>query len=258
MTVEAPLLAEVCAALRAAERILVITGAGLSADSGLPTYRGLGGLYNGVTEEGLPIEEALSGAMLRSRPALCWKYMHQIGDACRGAGPNEGHRVLARWQDRFQHVTVLTQNVDGFHVQAGSRDVIEIHGNLGVLHCTRCSWRTLDPEGQVRQAVPRCPDCGALARPEVVLFGEMLPDRAVLRYQVALETGFDLVLSVGTTSVFPYIAGPVAMARRQGLPTVEINPGDTEVSHLVRWRLRSGAAETLLALERALAAGDPA
>ena len=247
-------LDQVAAALAGSQRVLVITGAGLSADSGLPTYRGLGGLYNGETDEGLPIEEALSGRMLRQDPAVAWKYLHQIGDACRGAGPNVGHRVLAGWDQRFEHVCVLTQNVDGFHVQAGSRHVVEIHGNLEGLRCTDCSWTLGDGERPARVPVPRCPRCGATARPQVVLFGEMLPSAAVARYQLELEAGFDCVISVGTTSVFPYIAGPVVAAARQGVPTVEVNPGDSQVSHLVRWRVRAGAAETLLALESRLEA----
>ncbi len=250
MSLDTATLDAVAAELAEARRVLVITGAGLSADSGLPTYRGLGGLYNGLTEEGFPIEEALSGAMLRARPAICWKYMRQIGDACKGAGPNEGHRVLARLQERVPHLCVLTQNVDGFHRQAGSRHVIEIHGNLEHLHCMRCSWRLEEGEDLVESDLPRCPLCGGVVRPSVVLFGEMLPALALRQLDQQLEAGFDAVLSVGTTSVFPYIAAPVRLARRQGRPTVEINPGDTQVSEVVRWRLRAGAAETLLALEQ--------
>jgi NAD-dependent deacetylase len=194
----------------------------------------------------------LSGAMLRQRPELCWKYMRQIGDACRGAGPNEGHQVLARLQDHFQQLVILTQNVDGFHLQAGSRDVIEIHGNLGSLHCTRCAWRLGDDEDFTLTTIPRCPSCDAVVRPQVVLFGELLPERALRQLDQQLDAGFDAVLSVGTTSVFPYIAAPVLRAHRQGRPTVEINPGNTQVSDVVRWRLRAGAAESLLALEQQL------
>lgn len=243
----------VAAELAKARRVLVITGAGLSADSGLPTYRGLGGLYNGETAEGVPIEAALSGQMLRQRPALCWKYMRQIGDACRGAGPNPGHHALARLQDRFEHLSVLTQNVDGFHSQAGSRDVIEIHGNLSRLVCTHCPWQ--GAAKGVRDPVPHCPSCGQVVRPTVVLFGEMLPDAAVLRLHQALDAGFDAVISVGTTSVFPYIAGPVHAAFAAGHLTVEVNPGETQVSPIVRWRLRCGAAQALTGLAERLGVG---
>lgn len=237
---------EVVDCFRRARRVLYITGAGLSADSGLPTYRGIGGLYDAATtDEGFAIEDALSGVMLRQRPEVCWKYLLQIESACRGAGPNRGHAVIAEYERAHPQTWVLTQNVDGFHRAAGSRNVIEIHGNLQSLSCTGCrrverreSW-----EGLV--APPKCPQCGAPVRPNVVLFGEMLPREAMRLYQQGLEAGFDLVVSIGTTSVFPYIAGPVVEARRQGVPTIEINPGETEVSHLVTHRVRTGAAQAL-------------
>lgn len=102
-------------ALQRAERMLIITGAGLSADSGLPTYRGLGGLYNGHTPEGIPIEAALSGSMLQRNPALCWKYLAELGRACLSAQPNAGHYAIAELQRRKPHCWVLTQNIDGYH-----------------------------------------------------------------------------------------------------------------------------------------------
>jgi NAD-dependent deacetylase len=247
-----------------ARRVLFITGAGLSADSGMPTYRGVGGLYeDDGTEEGVPIEEALSGRMLRRDPSLCWKHIAGIERACRGATANEGHRVIAALQDRLERCCVLTQNVDGFHRDAGSTDVIEIHGTVHELQCTgaRCGWsdRVKDYSHLTIPPAPRCPRpaCGAVIRPNVVLFGEMLPGAAVAQLREALTGGFDLVFSIGTTSAFPYIAGPVIEARHRGTPTVEINPADTEVSRFVQYRLRSGAADTLAALA-ALAVLDSA
>src|SRR5512134_814058 len=112
---------EVAAILRAAPRVLFITGAGISADSGLPTYRGIGGLYEErVTDEGMPIEALLSGDMFRARPEVTWKYLHQIELACRGAEPNRGHEVLAQLEERLERCVVFTQNVDGLHRAAGS------------------------------------------------------------------------------------------------------------------------------------------
>jgi hypothetical protein len=112
---------------------LFITGAGISADSGLPTYRGIGGLYeDATTEEGIAIEDALSGDMLRERPEVCWKYIHQIERACRGATWNRAHEVLALMEGRYERTWVLTQNVDGFHRRAGSKNVIEIPGGRAV------------------------------------------------------------------------------------------------------------------------------
>ncbi len=243
-------LERAAALLGAARRVLFITGAGMSADSGLPTYRGIGGLYDREqTAEGVPIEVALSGPMLSQRPALCWKYIAQIEQACRGAQPNRGHEILAAIEARVEHACVLTQNVDGFHRAAGSRNVIDIHGDVHRLRCVACDWRDWVDDYADLAIPPSCPACGALVRPEVVLFGEMLPGPALAALQRELRVGFDLVLTIGTTSVFPYIAQPVIAAARGGVPTIEINPGESEVSELVDLRLRAGAAETLAALE---------
>ena len=236
-----------------ARSVLFITGAGISADSGLPTYRGIGGLYDDApTEDGIAIEEALSGDMLRDRPEVCWKYMGQIERACRGATWNRGHEVLALMERRYERAWVLTQNVDAFHRRAGSSNVIEIHGDVHRLRCTRCPFRDQVDDYAALSIPPRCPDCAAIVRPEVVLFGEMLPRAAVTTLERELGRGFDLVVSIGTTSVFPYIASPVVLARRAGRDTVEINPGTTAVSHVVAHHMRSRAAVALDAIWRRL------
>jgi len=248
-------LDQVAQAFARARSILFITGAGISADSGLPTYRGIGGLYEGATtEEGISIEEALSGDMLHERPELCWKYIHQIEQACRGATWNRAHEVLAMMERRYERTWVLTQNVDGFHGRAGSQNVIEIHGDVHRLRCTRCQFRDRVEDYAGLSIPPHCPDCGAIVRPEVVLFGEMLPGAALVAMGRELDRGFDLVVSIGTTSVFPYIAAPVMLARRAGRETVEINPGTTGVSHVVAHRLQSRAAVALDAIWRRLEA----
>jgi NAD-dependent deacetylase len=229
--------------------ILFVTGAGMSADSGLPTYRGVGGLYNrGETEEGFAIEELLSGEMFSQRPEWTWKYLRQIEQACRGAKLNRGHTVIAEMEQHFPRVWTLTQNVDGFHHDAGSRNVIAIHGELRRLRCTGCSYREAVNDYQHLADLPRCGSCSALLRPDVVLFGEMLPEAGVRELKCQLREGFDLVFSVGTTSAFPYISFPVEVARQRDKPTVEINPGTTRVSAMVRYRLALGAAVALDAI----------
>ena len=239
--------------LDGAERVLFVTGAGISADSGLPTYRGIGGLYDrATTDEGYAIEDALSGAMLAQHPAICWKYIAQIEAACRGAAPNDAHHAIVRLERRLPHVCVLTQNVDGLHRAAGSENLLEIHGNVGRLFCTACDWRT-EVESYADIAIPpACPACACLVRPEVVLFGEMLPQGVTTRLVDELRQGFDVVVSVGTTSAFPYIAEPMVRAARAGLPAIEINPGDTYVSGIATHRVRMGAAEAFREIERAL------
>lgn len=234
--------------LRRANRVLVVTGAGISADSGLPTYRGIGGLYNDrPTDDDIPIEVALSGDMLRMKPGLTWKYIHQIESACRGACHNRAHEVIAALQKKFESVWVLTQNIDGFHRDAGSDQVIEIHGNYHELTCTHCSHEEQVADYTALEIPPYC-SCGSLIRPRIVLFGEMLPDAAMDQMFGAYREGFDIVFSIGTTSVFPYIAAPVLEARRAGVPTVEINPGETEVSRIVDYRLKARAVEVMEAL----------
>ena len=226
--------------------LLFITGAGVSADSGLPTYRGIGGLYNvNQTDEGIPIEDALSGAMMRRRPEITWKYLAQIERAARAARFNRAHQVIAEMESRFPRVWTLTQNIDGFHRQAGSQNVLEIHGDLHDLYCTTCNYRTTVEDYQELSLPPRCPDCRAMLRPDVILFGEMLHEATIEKLYLECDEGFDAVFSVGTTSVFPYIAAPVLSAAGRGVPTIEINPGASQVSEVVQIRLPLGAAAAL-------------
>ncbi|CAF3331319.1 unnamed protein product [Rotaria sp. Silwood2] len=233
--------------LRHAKRVLAVTGAGISADSGLPTYRGIGGLYSDgkETEDGMTIEEALSGYIMNTRPDICWKYIYQIESACRAAKPNAAHKALVALQSKFEQFTVLTQNVDGLHRSAGTKNLIEIHGNIQDLFCTSCGHEKYVTNFESMKIPPDCERCGALVRPRVVLFGEMLPMRAVSKLYEIMEQGLDAVISIGTTSVFPYIAEPVLRAARNKAITIEINPGDTEVSHVVRYRLRDRAVNIL-------------
>lgn len=242
-------VAQAAEILRERDQVLFITGAGISADSGLPTYRGIGGLYEDTaTEDGVPIEVALSGRMLMSDPALCWKHIGRIEAACRGARFNDAHAFIAEFERRRPGTWVLTQNVDGFHRDAGTKNLVEIHGNVHELFCTAstCDWQeTVADYSALTTMPPRCPRCSAVVRPAVVLFGEMLPHGATRRMQEALEAGIDAVVSIGTTSAFPYIAGPVVLAAKSGVPTIEINPGESEVSDVVALRLRAGAKDAL-------------
>lgn len=231
--VDRELLLQTAAALRHARRILIITGAGLSADSGLPTYRGVGGLYNAKTADGLPIDMALSGPMLRRDPALCWKYIAELGKACLGAQPNAAHYAIAQLQRLKPECWVLTQNVDGYHRAAGSppERLIEIHGQLAPLFCQSCG--EVDPELSEhlqRPLPPLCKHCHGVLRPPVVLFEEMLPERALETLYEEMAKGFDAVLSIGTTASFPYIHEPVLRTRVSGGFTAEINPTPTDHS----------------------------
>ncbi|RME92073.1 MAG: NAD-dependent protein deacylase [Candidatus Hydrogenedentota bacterium] len=237
---------EIAHHLQNAGRLLFITGAGISAESGLPTYRGIGGLYEGnLTEMNLPIEEVLSGHMFSARPEVVWKFILQIEKATRGATYNKAHKIIADLQENHE-VWVLTQNIDGFHHAAGSKNVIDIHGDIHSILCTRCDYQTQVPDySGFTEIPPLCPNCSAVLRPDVVLFGEMLPAKKVALLERELSKGFDMVFSVGTTSVFPYIAAPVYDAAREGIPTVEINPTETSVSTIVDYKLAEKASIAL-------------
>ena len=232
--------------LKRASAVFVITGAGMSADSGLPTYRGVGGLYEDKdTEDGIPIEQALSGSVFKSSPEITWKYLGQIEKSTRGATWNRGHRVLAEMEQHFQRFWILTQNIDGFHTSAGSKNVIEIHGNMHSLSCTACAHQINLADFSSISIPPVCPLCQAMMRPDVVLFEEQLPVEAIKTLDREMRTDFDVVISIGTSSYFPYIVQPVVYARQTGVFTVEINPSETSLSDIVDVKLPLGAASVL-------------
>ncbi len=242
-------LQQVAGLIEPDSEILFITGAGLSADSGLPTYRGVSGLYvDRETPDGMPIEHILSGETFALNPGLTWSYLLVVARACRDATFNRGHAVIAEMEQQLSRVRVLTQNVDGFHKRAGSKNVIDIHGDIHHLICTGCSWSTTVDHFDDLDARPECPDCQSVIRPDVVLFGEFLPESKIEAFQAEQLQGFDLVFSVGTSSLFPYIQMPVLHAFRTGVPTVEINPDVTELSDIVTYPVKANAAEALDAL----------
>ena len=256
-------LAAVAEELRRAKRVLFITGAGISADSGLPTYRGIGGLYNsGETEEGYPIEQCLSASMFRVRPDITWKYMFQVGKAVMQCQPNLAHKIIAQWEKEFaqrgRKVVVFTQNIDGYHRLAGSENVLEIHGSFEQIFCIKCmwetSWDTLLTESS--NFVPKCPKCDSVMRPRIVMFEERLPREVLVQFaeEFAGGNGFDMVFSIGTSAMFPYITEPVYAAIHCGKTTVEINPAAGELSHRVTYHLPMGAAEALTRLDALVSA----
>jgi len=240
-------------ALLRAERILFVTGAGISADSGLPTYRGVGGLYDGnTTDDGYAIEEALSATVWRSRPDITWKYLWQIGHACVDAKPNAAHVAIAQWQQHKPQCALLTQNVDGLHRKAGSTDLIEIHGHAFDLYCCDCQ-RAFEASDLINSyhaafsGVPACTSCGGIVRPNIVLFEEMLPEPAIERLQHILSEPLDMVVSIGTSAAFPYIVQPLLIGRRQGAICVDINP-DAALARYVDYQLPLSAAAAMAQL----------
>lgn len=235
--------------IREAERVVVFTGAGVSKESGLDTFRDDDGVWARFRLEDLATPEAFA-----RRPAHVWRWYGHRWEQMAAAGPNPAHKAIAGLEAVFPSVLVVTQNVDGLHVRAGSVDVVELHGTLAAVHCHRCG-RDMEMESAWREhpdEPPAC-DCGGFYRPSVVWFGEMLPREALERGFREAE-GCDLLLSVGTSAqVFP-AAGLIEVAHRAGATVIEINPESTGFSHLAALELRQPAGSALPALLEAFEA----
>jgi NAD-dependent deacetylase len=210
-------LARAAAALRRAERVAVLTGAGVSAESGVATFRGAGGLW-----EGHAVEEVATPEAFRRDPTLVWRFYNMRRTSMGSVRPNAGHRALAaleeRWGDSF---ALITQNIDGLHRLAGSRRVLELHGNLARVRCSRCKFHE-DRGWQELPELPACPDCGHLLRPDVVWFHEMLPED-VWREAADVTAHCQCFLVVGTSAVVYPAAGLIDMARAVGATVIEVN-----------------------------------
>ena len=210
--------------LRLAERVCVLTGAGVSAESGVPTFRASDGLW-----EGHRIEDVASPEGFERDPVLVWNFYNARRANVKTVKPNPGHYALAkleeRWGDRF---TLATQNVDGLHQTAGSVRVLEIHGSLYRTRCTGCrriEHRDLEPLGEL----PECPKCGALLRPDIVWFEEALPESIWEEARTA-AAACDLLLVVGTSAVVHPAASLIPIAQRAGARVIEVNLMQTEAS----------------------------
>ena len=220
--------------------VAVLTGAGISAESGVPTFRGQGGLWRSYRAEDLATPQAF-----RRDPALVWQWYdwrRSIIGACR---PNAAHQALVDMEESLDAFVLVTQNVDGLHGLAGSRRVLELHGNIWRLRCTQeCSPPWEDRRDPLPEIPPRCPACGALARPDVVWFGESLPG-AVLMEATEASRRCELMLVVGTSALVQPAASLPLLALDNGAYLVEINPGVTPLSHLAGEVLREPAAQAL-------------
>jgi NAD-dependent deacetylase len=232
--------------IRGAERVVVLTGAGVSAESGVPTFRGPGGLWRRFRPEELATPEAFA-----ARPALVWEWYLWRRSLIASVAPNAGHTVIARWQASRPGVALLTQNVDGLHARAGSGAAVELHGNLWRVRCAAgCGFSTRDREEAAPRQDQRC-ECGAWLRPDVVWFGEPLDDDVLRAADEAVESA-DVVVVVGTSAVvYPVAALPHA-ARRRGARVVEINVDETPLSAEADAVLRGPAGRILPELDGAL------
>jgi NAD-dependent deacetylase len=238
-------LAELRLRLREARTVTVLTGAGVSAASGVPTFRGEDGLWRKVRAETLATREAFA-----NDPKLVWEWYDWRRGMIAGVTPNDAHHVLARWTRERAGVTVITQNVDGLHERAGTARLIRLHGSLWRVKCwSPChegaaDWEDLSVPFATLPA--RCPHCGGFVRPAVVWFGESLDRRDLGAADAA--TTCEVFLTVGTSALVHPAAGLVDTARRRGALTVEINPNETPASGRVDVTLRMPADEALRAL----------
>ena len=241
---------ELITRLRAARAITVLTGAGVSAASGVPTFRGEDGLWRKYRAEDLATPEAFA-----MDPKLVWEWYDWRRTLIAGCSPNAAHQVLAKWSTR-PGFTLITQNVDGLHERAGTANVIRFHGSIWELRCAaECGaapWE--DRSVPLSSLPPACPSCGGIARPGVVWFGEDI-DPDVLERSSAAAAKADVFLSIGTSSlVFP-AAGLLHHAKRSGAFTVEINPGATDVSKTVDLPIAAPAEDALTMLDSRMRMG---
>ncbi len=250
-----PGLADARNLIRNARHALVLTGAGVSAESGMPVFRGSSGLWRSFRAEELATPEAFA-----RDPRLVWEWYAWRRDIAAACQPNPAHTALARWMCRTPGAVLVTQNVDGLHERA-AREIAEktgdsptpplqLHGSIFRARCTRCGG-TMDyrqpVDSSTVDALPRCDGCAGLLRPDVVWFGERLPAREMA---LALEAArrADVCLVIGTRgAVFP-AAGLVYEARERGAAVIVVDPAETELDRVADIRLRSAAAETVPAL----------
>ena len=235
---------------------IAFTGAGISAESGVPTFRGFNGLWKMHRPEELATPEAF-----RKDPHLVWSFYKWRMDLIRKARPNRAHYALAELERMGILKAVITQNVDDLHREAGSRNVLELHGNIFRVRCTSCSYReNLKESGRLdeflkERDLPKCPRCGSLLRPDVVWFGEPLP-RKSLEEAFRLAERADLVLVIGTSGVVYPAAYVPQIVKETGGKVIEINPEESGITPIADVFIRGKAGEVmgeLLELVRGLA-----
>jgi NAD-dependent deacetylase len=224
--------------------VVALTGAGISAESGIPTFRDAGGLWRNFRPDQLATPQAFA-----RDPRLVWEWYDWRRSVIRGAEPNGGHLALAALErQRPGAFTLITQNVDGLHERAGSRSTIKLHGDIWETRCLGCDAIAPHDEVPLRQVPPLC-SCGAMLRPNVVWFGESLPTEA---WAAAAEASgqAEIFLLIGTSAVVYPAAGLVEVAHAHGARVAVINPNETPLDHLAEWNLRGPAGEILPQLLR--------
>ncbi len=219
--------------------MVALTGAGMSVESGIAPFRGKGGLWEKYNPE-----EYIHIDAFRANPAKSWKLLKEMGEAILRARPNPGHLALAELEQMGHLSTIITQNIDGLHQEAGNTDVIEFHGNARRLFCTKCSRQFRAEELRLENLPPGC-QCGGIIKPDVVFFGELIPPKALQRAQQEAQS-CDLMLVIGTSAVVYPAADISKTAKWCGAEVVEINPQPTPLSFSVSDYIIKGTAGKVL------------
>lgn len=236
--------------LRRAQHVCCLIGAGISAESGIPTFRGPDGFWAGRSAFDLATPEAFA-----RDPETVWRFCLWRRSQLVTKRPNAGHHALVAIERLVPQFTLVTQNVDGLHRAAGSANILELHGNLMVDRCTACALETQAATDGGFETIPICPECRAMMRPGVVWFGEMLSLDAIQKADAAARS-CQAMLVVGTSSVVHPAAGLAEMARLHGAFTVEINPEETPLSRIMNMCIRMPAGEALPAIVEAMNSSD--
>jgi NAD-dependent deacetylase len=224
-------------------RVLVITGAGVSAESGIPTFRGKDGYWRNLD----PIKLATPEAFTRD-PKLVWQWYRERRQRIRNAQPNAAHEAIAKLAQGADEFLLVTQNVDDLHERAGlaKAEMVQIHGDIFLTKCSRCDFEQEQEQEQEQNGVPKCTKCDALVRPGVVWFGEPLPLRETQRVENYLQRdSCGVVVVAGTTATFGYIIDWALRARRRGGELIEVNPEETPLSRFATRLVRKPAAVAL-------------
>ena len=226
-------------------RVFVLTGAGVSAESGIPTFRGKDGYWRNLDPTRLATPEAFA-----SDPELVWEWYRERRHRIRDAQPNAAHEAIARLGQRTEDFLLVTQNVDDLHSRSGvaPEKMVQIHGDIFVTRCSRCEFKRFEQEHEYKQEdkIPRCSECTAPMRPGVVWFGEQLPYDELERVENFLHGGAcEVVIVAGTTATFGYIIDWALRAGRKGAELIEVNPEETPLSPFATRLVREPAAIAL-------------
>ncbi len=232
--------------LKSAKKLVVLTGAGISAESGVPTFRGKDGLWKKYKPEELATPWAF-----KRNPKLVWEWYDWRRSLIAPLEPNEAHKLIAKLEELYPEFVLITQNVDGLHKKAGSKNVLELHGNIWRVKCTNCPYKEENKTVPLKEIPPKCPECGNLLRPDVVWFGEPL-DTDILDEAIFHSETCEVMLVIGTSAVVQPAASLPLLAKNKGAKIIEVNPEETPLTSIADWSIRAKAVEFAQALKKHL------